>query len=71
MPARFLILHIASRPDDSGAQSERLGAALRAAGTPAEVVSVEGATRRSSASSARPAIVATERADAFARAVRA
>jgi arylformamidase len=38
---RFLIFHIASRAD-SGAQSERLGALLRGAGTPAEVVSVDG-----------------------------
>ncbi len=39
---RFLILHIASRPEQSGAQSARLGAALRAAGTPADVRSVDG-----------------------------
>lgn len=36
----FLILHIAR--DDGTAQSTALGAALRAAGTPAEVVAVEG-----------------------------
>lgn len=39
---RFLFLHVASRPDDSGAQSEALAEALRAAGTPADVASVEG-----------------------------
>ena len=38
--AEFLILHVASRAD-SRAQSEALGAALRAAGTPAAVESVE------------------------------
>ncbi len=40
--ANFLILHVASRPDDAGAQSQALGAALRAARTPAAVEAVDG-----------------------------
>ena len=40
--ARFLILHVASRPDDAGAQSTALAAALQRARTPAEVEAVEG-----------------------------
>lgn len=66
---RFLILHIASRPDDSGAQSERLGAALRAAGTPAEVVSVDNTHAEIFRRFGTPGHVATERSDAFARTV--
>ena len=66
---RFLILHIASRPDDSGAQSERLGAALRAAGTPAEVVAVDNSHAEIFRRFGTPGHVATERADAFAQAL--
>ncbi|HYD13902.1 MAG TPA: alpha/beta hydrolase [Allosphingosinicella sp.] len=64
---RFLILHIASRPDDSGAQSRDLAAALRRAGTPAEVVSVEGSHAGIFRRFGQPGHVATERTDAFAR----
>jgi arylformamidase len=64
---RFLILHIASRADDSGAQSERLAAALRAAGTPAEAVSVEGTHAEIFRHFGQPGHVATQRTDAFAR----
>lgn len=66
---RFLILHIATRPDDSGAQSERLGAALREAGTPAEVVSIDGTHGAIFRRFGSPGHAATERADAFAREV--
>jgi acetyl esterase/lipase len=62
---RFLILHIASRAD-SGAQSERLGALLRGAGTPAEVVSVEGTHAQIFRDFGRPGHRATELTDAFA-----
>jgi arylformamidase len=67
--ARFLIFHISSRPDDSGAQSVRLAEALRAAGTPAEVVSVEGTHAQIFREFGRPGHRATEGTDAFARAV--
>lgn len=64
---RFLILHIASRPDDSGAQSGRLAEALRRAGTPAEVVSVDNSHAGIFRQFGQPGHVATERTDAFAR----
>jgi acetyl esterase/lipase len=64
---RFLILHIASRPDDSGAQSRRLAEALRAAGTPAEVVSVDNSHAEIFRNFGQPGHVATARTDAFAR----
>lgn len=38
----FLNLYVASRPDDSGAQSEALAAALNTAGTEADAVAVPG-----------------------------
>lgn len=63
---RFLILHIASRPDDSGAQSEALGAALRAAGTPVEVESVEGTHAQIFRGWGQPGHRATALTDAFA-----
>jgi hypothetical protein len=66
---RFLILHITSRPDDSGAQSTRLAAALRAAGTPAEVVAVDNSHAEIFRLFGQPGHVATERTDAFAREV--
>ena len=66
---RFLILHIASRPDDSGAQSERLGEALRAAGTPADVDSVDNTHAQIFRLFGQPGHAATERTDAFAREV--
>jgi acetyl esterase/lipase len=66
---RFLILHIASRPDDSGAQSERLAEALRAAGTPARVVSVDNSHAQIFRLFGQPGHLATERTDAFAREV--
>lgn len=66
---RFLILHIASRPDDSGAQSERLAEALRAAGTPAEVVPVDNSHAQIFRQFGQPGHVATEWTDAFARTV--
>lgn len=65
---RFLIFHIAARAD-SGAQSDRLGAVLRAAGTPAQVVSVDGSHAeifRRFGESGHPATLAT---DAFASAL--
>lgn len=65
---RFLLLHIASRPDDSGAQSEALGAALRAAGTPAEVESVDGSHGDIFRGWGQPGHRATALTDAFARA---
>jgi acetyl esterase/lipase len=66
---RFLVLHITSRPDDSGAQSLRLAEALRAAGTPADVVAVENTHAEIFRGFGRPGHVATERTDAFAREV--
>lgn len=66
---RFLILHITSRPDDSGAQSRRLAEALRAAGTPAEVVAVDNTHAEIFRLFGQPGHVATERTDAFAREV--
>ena len=65
---RFLIFHIASRVD-SGAQSERLGAILRGAGTPAEVVSVEGSHAEIFRRFGEPGHRATELTDAFADAL--
>ena len=65
---RFLIFHISSRAD-SGAQSERLGAILRGAGTPAEVVSVEGSHAEIFRQFGRPGHRATELTDAFADAL--
>lgn len=64
---RFLIFHITSRPDDSGAQSQALAAALRRAGTPAEVVSVDNSHAEIFRNFGQPGHVATERTDAFAR----
>jgi acetyl esterase/lipase len=64
---RFLIFHITSRPDDSGAQSQRLAEALRAAGTPAEVVAVDNSHAQIFRQFGEPGHVATERTDAFAR----
>lgn len=66
---RFLILHIISRPDDSGAQSQALGAALRAAGTEAEVVSVEGSHGAIFRQFGAPGHAATAATDAFADAL--
>jgi acetyl esterase/lipase len=66
---RFLILHITSRPDDSGAQSEQLARALRAAGTPAEVIAVDNSHAEIFRQFGTPGHVATERTDAFAREV--
>jgi arylformamidase len=66
---RFLILHITSRPDDSGAQSRRLAEALRRAGTPAEVVAVDNTHAEIFRQFGQPGHVATERTDAFARGV--
>ncbi|HTU10179.1 MAG TPA: alpha/beta hydrolase [Allosphingosinicella sp.] len=65
--ARFLILHIASRPDDSGAQSRQLAEALRAAGTAAELVEVDGSHADIFRRFGQQGHVATERTDAFAR----
>jgi arylformamidase len=65
---RFLIFHIASRAD-SGAQSVRLGAVLNAAGTPAEVVSVEGSHSEIFRQFGQPGHRATELTDAFAEAL--
>jgi acetyl esterase/lipase len=62
---RFLIFHIASRAD-SGAQSARLGALLRAAGTPAEVVSVDNSHAEIFRSFGQPGHRATALTDAFA-----
>jgi acetyl esterase/lipase len=64
---RFLILHITSRPDDSGAQSRRLAEALRREGTPAEVVAVDNRHAEIFRLFGQPGHVATERTDAFAR----
>lgn len=64
---RFLLFHIASRPDESGAQSAQLAAALRAAGTQAELVSVDGTHAEIFRDFGQPGHVATERTDAFAR----
>ena len=64
----FLIFHIASRAD-SGAQSVRLGAVLRGAGTPAEVVSVEGSHADIFRQFGQPGHRATELTDAFADAL--
>jgi arylformamidase len=66
---RFLILHIASRPDDSGAQSARLAEALRAAGTPAEVAAVDGTHAGIFRLFGQEGHDATARTDAFARTV--
>lgn len=66
---RFLILHITSRPDDSGAQSRRLAEALLRAGTPAEVVAVDNSHAEIFRAFGQPGHVATERTDAFAREV--
>jgi len=65
---RFLVLHIASRAD-SGAQSVRLGAMLRGAGTPAEVVSVEGSHAEIFRRFGEPGHPATVLTDAFADAL--
>jgi acetyl esterase/lipase len=64
--ARFLILHIASRPDDSGAQSRALAAALRDAGTPAEVASVDNSHAEIFRDFGTPGHRATQLTDAFA-----
>jgi acetyl esterase/lipase len=64
---RFLILHITSRPDDSGAQSRRLAEALRREGTPAEVVAVDNTHAEIFRLFGQPGHLATERTDAFAR----
>jgi acetyl esterase/lipase len=64
----FLILHISSR-GDSAAQSERLGALLRAAGTPAEVVSVDNSHAEIFRRFGEPGHRATALADAFAEAL--
>lgn len=64
---RFLIFHITSRPDDSGAQSQALAAALRRAGTPAEVVAVDNTHAEIFRGFGQPGHVATQRTDAFAR----
>jgi len=66
---RFLILHITSRPDDSGAQSRRLAEALRRAGTPAEVVAVDNSHAEIFRDFGQPGHIATQRTDAFAREV--
>ncbi len=66
---RFLLLHIASRPEESGAQSRQFAEALRAAGTPAEVVSVDNTHLEIFQNFGQPGHVATERTDAFARSV--
>jgi len=65
---RFLILHIASRAD-SGAQSVRLGALLNAAGTPAQVESVDGSHADIFRRFGQPGHRATELTDAFAAAL--
>lgn len=65
---RFLIFHIAARAD-SGAQSERLGAVLRAAGTPADVISVDGSHADIFRRFGEPGHLATLATDAFARAL--
>ncbi|MDQ8756188.1 alpha/beta hydrolase [Sphingosinicella sp. LHD-64] len=66
---RFLILHIASRPDDSGAQSQALGTALRRAGTQAEVAAVEGTHAQIFREWGTPGHRATALTDAFAQEV--
>lgn len=63
---RFLILHVASRPDDAGAQSAALGDALRRARTPAEVEAVEGSHRTIFRGFGSPGHQATALTDAFA-----
>jgi acetyl esterase/lipase len=63
---RFLIFHIASRAD-SGAQSVRLGAVLNAAGTPAEVVSVDNSHSEIFRQFGQPGHRATELTDALFR----
>lgn len=65
---RFLIFHIASR-SDSGAQSVRLAAMLRVAGTPAEVVSVDGSHAEIYRNFGQRGHRATEATDAFAAAL--
>jgi arylformamidase len=65
---RFLIFHIASRAD-SGAQSARLGALLEAAGTPAEVVSVDNSHAEIFRRFGQPGHRATALTDAFAEAL--
>jgi arylformamidase len=65
---RFLIFHIASRAD-SGAQSVRLAALLQAAGTPAEVASVDGTHAEIFRNFGQPGHRATELTDAFAAAL--
>jgi len=62
---RFLIFHISSRAD-SGAQSVRLGALLNAAGTPAEIVSVDNSHAEIFRQFGQPGHRATELTDAFA-----
>lgn len=63
---RFLILHVVSRADDSGAQSERLGAGLRAAGTPAELGAVPGSHSAIFRQYGEPGHRATALVEAFA-----
>jgi len=65
---RFLIFHIASRAD-SGAQSVRLAALLNAAGTHAEVVSVDGSHADIFRQFGQPGHRATALTDAFAEAL--
>lgn len=65
---RFLIFHIASRAD-SGAQSVRLGALLNAAGTPAEIVSVDNSHAEIFRQFGQSGHRATELTDAFAAAL--
>jgi acetyl esterase/lipase len=65
---RFLIFHIASRAD-SGAPSVRLGALLEAAGTPAEVVSVDNSHAEIFRRFGQPGHRATALTDAFAEAL--
>ena len=64
--AAFLILHVASRPDDAGAQSQALGNALRQAGTPAEVAAAEGNHMTIFRGFGSPGHQATALTDAFA-----
>lgn len=63
---RFLILHVASRPDDAGAQSTALAAALRAGRTPAEVAAVDGNHMTIFRRFGAPGHEATALTDAFA-----
>jgi acetyl esterase/lipase len=65
---RFLIFPIARRAD-SGAQSERLGALLRAAGTPTEVVSIDNSHAEIFRGFGQPGHRATALTDAFAEAL--